>query len=51
MPLWELLKEFVRKKSNNNTCDPWKSAICGAISGGISAALTTPVSSIFTKLF
>lgn len=48
-PLWELLK-LQLKKINNKDCEPWQSALCGAVSGGISAALTTPLDVAKTRI-
>jgi solute carrier family 25 S-adenosylmethionine transporter 26 len=50
MPLWELLKGYVKMHSENNICDPWKSAVCGAVSGGIAAAVTTPLDVVKTRI-
>jgi solute carrier family 25 (mitochondrial S-adenosylmethionine transporter), member 26 len=48
-PLWELLK-LKLKQFNNKDCEPWQSALCGALSGAISAALTTPLDVAKTRI-
>lgn len=32
-PLWEYLKLLVRRSNSENKCEPFQSAICGAIAG------------------
>eukprot|EP00928_Gymnodinium_smaydae_P058773 TRINITY_DN4197_c1_g1_i2.p1 TRINITY_DN4197_c1_g1~~TRINITY_DN4197_c1_g1_i2.p1 ORF type:complete len:293 (+),score=71.83 TRINITY_DN4197_c1_g1_i2:71-880(+) len=41
-PLWERMKKEVASWQNR-PCEPWQGALCGSISGGFSAAVTTPL--------
>jgi len=48
-PLWE----FLRKCWSNSTGEsptPWQSSLCGAVSGGVSAAITTPLDVAKTRI-
>ncbi|CAF0911698.1 unnamed protein product [Brachionus calyciflorus] len=49
-PLWEYLKLQVSKKTKSGECQPFQSAICGAIAGGISAGITTPIDVAKTRI-
>lgn len=51
-PLWEFLKVTVENsKKNQEHCQTYESAICGAIAGGTSAALTMPFDLAFKKVY
>jgi len=41
-PLWERMKKEIGIYQNAE-CSPWQGAVCGSISGGFSAAVTTPL--------
>ena len=47
-PLWEFLKKVVRGKSDKLAA--WQSAGVGAVSGGIAAAVTTPIDVAKTRI-
>ncbi|RMZ94570.1 S-adenosylmethionine mitochondrial carrier, partial [Brachionus plicatilis] len=42
-PLWEYLKLTVSKYAKDGESKPYQSALCGAVAGGISAGITTPI--------
>ncbi|CAG8693305.1 2797_t:CDS:2, partial [Funneliformis mosseae] len=42
-PLYEYLKILVANNTKRNHIEPWEAAICGSISGGFAAAITTPL--------
>jgi len=48
-PLWEMLKKKWSDK-NGLPLSPWQSAVCGAVSGGIAAAATTPLDVAKTRI-
>ena len=47
-PLWEYLKDLLRRDSDKLT--PWQSALAGALSGGVAAAVTTPIDVAKTRI-
>ena len=49
-PLWEWLKCKWAQKSHQERVTPLQSSICGAVSGGISAAITTPLDVAKTRI-
>eukprot|EP00088_Acartia_fossae_P046933 TRINITY_DN5081_c0_g1_i1.p1 TRINITY_DN5081_c0_g1~~TRINITY_DN5081_c0_g1_i1.p1 ORF type:complete len:269 (-),score=15.44 TRINITY_DN5081_c0_g1_i1:396-1202(-) len=49
-PLWEYLKTQVRIKNNGSDPSPGESAVCGALAGGFSAAVTTPLDVAKTRI-
>lgn len=51
-PLWEFLKCSVENsKTNQEHCQTYESALCGAIAGGTSAALTMPFDLAYKKVY
>mmetsp|Transcript_13784 Transcript_13784/g.11560 ORF Transcript_13784/g.11560 Transcript_13784/m.11560 type:complete len:220 (-) Transcript_13784:108-767(-) len=48
-PLWEKLKVYVAKKQGREEVTPFGGALCGAIAGGLAAALTTPLDVVKTR--
>merc|ERR1712111_250104 len=50
MPLWEWLKKVLAQKQQKDKVTPFESAICGAIAGSFSAAITTPLDVAKTRI-
>jgi len=48
-PLWEWLKKVWSRRLNRDV-SPWQSSICGAFSGGVAAAITTPLDVAKTRI-
>ena len=48
-PLWESLKDLVLKISKKDHCEPYQSAMCGAIAGDSSFEITYKDTEIFLK--
>uniref|UniRef100_H2Y959 Mitochondrial S-adenosylmethionine carrier protein n=1 Tax=Ciona savignyi TaxID=51511 RepID=H2Y959_CIOSA len=49
-PLWEYLKLSVARSRGGDSPEPLESALCGFISGGIAAAVTTPLDVAKTRI-
>ncbi|KAL5015414.1 hypothetical protein ScPMuIL_009684 [Solemya velum] len=48
-PIWEYLK-LAWSRHQHRPVDPWQSSLCGAIAGGISSGLTTPLDVAKTRI-
>lgn len=49
-PLWEFLKKSVAESTGQATPLPWQGSLCGAVAGGFSAAVTTPLDVAKTRI-
>lgn len=49
-PLWEFLKKRLAEMTGQSSPPPWQGSVCGAVSGGISAAVTTPLDVAKTRI-
>ena len=50
MPLWEWLKKIWAEKQQKDKVTALESAVCGAVSGGFSSAITTPLDVAKTRI-
>ena len=50
MPLWEWLKKVWAQKQRKDKVTPLESAMCGAVSGCFSSAVTTPLDVAKTRI-
>ncbi|KAF4658458.1 hypothetical protein FOL46_006949 [Perkinsus olseni] len=48
-PIWEKLKAYLARMQGREQVTPFGGAICGAIAGGIAAAVTTPLDVVKTR--
>lgn len=49
-PLYEYLKTVASKRKNGKELQTWEASVCGSIAGAVSAALTTPLDVVKTRL-
>lgn len=49
-PLWEFLKKRLAESTGQATPPPWQGSVCGAVAGGFSAAVTTPLDVAKTRI-
>jgi len=49
-PLWEFLKKQLATVTGQEAPKPWQASLCGAVAGGFSAAVTTPLDVAKTRI-
>lgn len=50
-PLWEFFKITIENYKVNEHCETYESALAGALSGGIAAAITMPIDLAYKKAY